>query len=192
MARLLYRGCEPGMDVMELQDCLNSARQAVGEGSAFDTLAVDGAFGALTQSRVLEFQRDHRLGADGIVGSRTWGMLEAVLLTIPGLEVRRPLGGGGNAGTGPGAQGGVAYGKPGTGGPDVAGAAAGALDAVGAAAGAAWNAAAAGASAWSSGGSKSAKGGTGPGPPFNPVQPGGGGGGKSSPGYGAKGGGKMA
>lgn len=111
MARLLYRGCEPGMDVMELQECLNNARQAVGEGSAFDTLTVDGAFGPMTHSRVLEFQRGHALGADGVVGSKTWGMLEVVLSSVPGLEVRRPLGGGGNPGAGTG-KGGPAYGKP--------------------------------------------------------------------------------
>lgn len=111
MARLLYRGCEPGMDVMELQEGLNIARQAVGEGSAFGTLTVDGAFGPMTHNRVLEFQRGHALTPDGVVGGKTWGMLEVVLSGVPGLEVRRPMGGGGNPGAGTG-KGGPAYGKP--------------------------------------------------------------------------------
>ena len=162
MARLLYRGCEPGMDVMELQECLNNARQAVGEGSAFDTLTVDGAFGPLTHSRVLEFQRGHALGADGVVGSKTWGMLEVVLCSIPGLAVNRPLGGGGNAGAGQGAQGQPVYGKPGTGGgPDVAGAAGAAVGAASGAAGAAWSAAQAALGAWGSSGGKGGVGGGG-------------------------------
>jgi peptidoglycan hydrolase-like protein with peptidoglycan-binding domain len=111
MARYLYQGCEPGFDVMELQDGLNNARLATGEGSALDTLAVDGIFGARTGARVLEFQRTHQLGADAVVGPRTWSALEAVLVTIPGLQVRRPMGGGGNPGTAQGPQG-PAYGKP--------------------------------------------------------------------------------
>lgn len=160
MARLLYRGCEPGMDVMELQECLNNARQAVGEGSAFDTLAVDGAFGPMTHSRVLEFQRGHALTADGVVGSKTWGMLEVVLCSIPGLAVNRPLGGGGNAGAGQGKQGQAVYGKPGTGGgPDVAGPAGAAVGAASSAAGAAWSAARAGLSAWGASGAKTGAGG---------------------------------
>lgn len=159
MARLLYRGCEPGMDVMELQECLNNARQAVGEGSAFDTLSVDGAFGPMTHNRVLEFQRGHALAADGVVGSKTWGMLEVVLCSIPGLVVNRPLGGGGNAGAAQGTQGKPVYGKPGTGGPDVAGAAGAAVGAASSAAGAAWSAAQAALGAWGSTGPKGGVGG---------------------------------
>lgn len=114
MARLLYRGCTPGLDVMELQECLNNARLAVGEGSAFATLTVDGAFGPKTHDRVLEFQRAHGLAPDGVVGSQTWGRLDAVLSTVAGLVLNRPLGGGGNPGAGNGKQGPV-YGKPETG-----------------------------------------------------------------------------
>ena len=114
MARLLYRGCAPGLDVMELQECLNNARLAVGEGSAFATLTVDGAFGPKTHDRVLEFQRAHGLAPDGVVGSQTWGRLDAVLSTVAGLVLNRPLGGGGNPGAGNGKQGPV-YGKPETG-----------------------------------------------------------------------------
>ena len=111
MARLLYRGCTPGLDVMELQDCLNNATLAVGEGSAFAALTADGAFGPKTHDRVLEFQRAHSLAPDGVVGSQTWAGLDAVLSTVAGLVVNRPLGGGGNPGAGNGKQGPV-YGKP--------------------------------------------------------------------------------
>lgn len=188
MARLLYRGCEPGMDVMELQECLNHARQAVGEGSAFQTLTVDGAFGPMTHGRVLEFQRGHALTADGVVGSKTWGMLEVVLCGIPGLVVNRPLGGGGNAGAGQGTQGQAVYGKPGTGGgPDVAGAAAAAVGAAGSAAGAAWSAARAGLSAWGSGGGKGGAGGGGAQFGFGDGSVKGGGGGSVKGGGGVKG-----
>ena len=36
---------------------------------------IDGDFGPLTESRVIEFQTDHSLVVDGIVGSQTWGAL---------------------------------------------------------------------------------------------------------------------
>lgn len=112
MARLLYLGCEPGLDVLELQDCLNNACLAVGESTAFAALKPDGMFGPKTQSRVLEFQRLHKLNPDGVVGTLTWAALEAVLCTVAGLSFNRPLGGGGNPGIGTGTGGGKAHGKP--------------------------------------------------------------------------------
>ena len=39
------------------------------------SLAVDGAFGPVTESRVISFQRSRSLAADGIVGPRTWTAL---------------------------------------------------------------------------------------------------------------------
>ena len=36
---------------------------------------IDGVFGPLTEGRVIEFQTDHALVVDGIVGSQTWGAL---------------------------------------------------------------------------------------------------------------------
>lgn len=38
-------------------------------------LAVDGIFGANTQSKVIAFQKEKGLTADGVVGSMTWGAL---------------------------------------------------------------------------------------------------------------------
>jgi peptidoglycan hydrolase-like protein with peptidoglycan-binding domain len=37
--------------------------------------AVDGVFGPLTRQRVVDWQRTHRLAADGVVGLHTWGAL---------------------------------------------------------------------------------------------------------------------
>jgi peptidoglycan hydrolase-like protein with peptidoglycan-binding domain len=39
-------------------------------------LELDGEFGPETQAVVKQFQRDHDLAADGIVGPRTWEALE--------------------------------------------------------------------------------------------------------------------
>lgn len=100
MVRLCYRACDPGTQVTELKDSPNHARLASGEGLAFETPAMDGAFGPHTLNQVLESQRGHGLGPEGIVGARIWGGLEAVRVTVPGLEVPRPLGGGGSAGAG--------------------------------------------------------------------------------------------
>ena len=60
-------------DVKRLQRALKQAGYAVGiEGPA---LRVDGLFGKGTQTAVKHFQKDRRLGADGIVGAGTWAAL---------------------------------------------------------------------------------------------------------------------
>ena len=43
----------------------------------YKSLSVDGTFGGGTETAVKDFQRKHRLGADGIVGAATWKALEA-------------------------------------------------------------------------------------------------------------------
>ena len=101
MARQLYYGCEPGQDVMDLQDALNAVQADASQASAFARLLVDGHFGTLTQSRVTEFQKLNRLGADGVVGTQTWQCLRAALQGIPGLRINRPVGGGGTGSTTP-------------------------------------------------------------------------------------------
>ncbi len=56
-----------GPDVEALQLALTRA--------GYQTGAIDGVFGGLTQSAVLQFQSDHGLAVDGIVGPRTWAAL---------------------------------------------------------------------------------------------------------------------
>ncbi len=86
MDRLLYIGCAPGSDVAMLQADLNTVRNHVAEGSAYEPLVADGIFGAKTHNRVLEFQRINRLTADGIAGPQTKGKLQELLLSQPGLQ----------------------------------------------------------------------------------------------------------
>ena len=57
-------------EVGSLQDRLND------EGVADPALDVDGDFGPLTQTAVQEFQARHGLAVDGVVGIRTWGLLD--------------------------------------------------------------------------------------------------------------------
>ena len=58
-----------GAQVMQLQQNLNARL------SKLPRLNVDGVFGPATQARVMEFQRDNGLNADGIVGDLTNGKL---------------------------------------------------------------------------------------------------------------------
>ena len=44
----------------------------------FAEAQVDGDFGPLTEAAVRRFQRDHDLVPDGIVGPKTWAVLESV------------------------------------------------------------------------------------------------------------------
>lgn len=53
--------------VKELQQILKNAKYNV---------TVDGVFGPKTESAVKQFQTDHNLSADGIVGSATWHALD--------------------------------------------------------------------------------------------------------------------
>jgi Putative peptidoglycan binding domain len=61
---------DSGPDVSYVQQQLNSFKTQLAR------LKTDGIFGNLTQSRVLEFQRDSGLKADGLVGSATMGALQ--------------------------------------------------------------------------------------------------------------------
>lgn len=93
MDRLLYMGCTPGNDVVLLQADLNTVRNHVGQGSAYEPLVTDGIFGAKSYNRVAEFQRINRLSADGIAGPQTKGKLQELLLSQPGSQVQQPGGG---------------------------------------------------------------------------------------------------
>jgi peptidoglycan hydrolase-like protein with peptidoglycan-binding domain len=64
----LARGSR-GSAVEDLQTSLNTD-------GAQPALDVDGIFGPLTQAAVREFQGRHGLAVDGIVGRRTWGILD--------------------------------------------------------------------------------------------------------------------
>jgi len=60
-----------GAPVRTLQRALNDWRSQQG----LPALSVDGAFGGGTRRAVMAFQRANGLGADGVVGRRTWQML---------------------------------------------------------------------------------------------------------------------
>lgn len=109
-SRLLYLGCQPGQDVMDLQDGLNAVTAAPLQASASALLAVDGVFGNKTAARVREFQQKNGLAADGIVGPKTWTALIGLLQGVPGLQVNRTIGGS-NSGPAKGVEGEPVHGK---------------------------------------------------------------------------------
>lgn len=96
MARLLRLGSR-GDDVRFLQASLNQVASLPGRRSRYAFLAVDGIFGAMTRSRVLEFQTASRLAADGLVGPRTLGALSELLAASP-LKPTPAAGGVGSGG----------------------------------------------------------------------------------------------
>lgn len=73
----LRRGNE-GAAVKEMQQLLVDA------GYPLEKHGVDGDFGAETEKAVKDFQKDYGLEADGVVGKKTWPMLENPM-TIPKL-----------------------------------------------------------------------------------------------------------
>lgn len=60
-----------GISGRELQKALKAAGAYSGK--------VDGKVGAMTKAAVVEFQKEHSLQADGIVGQKTWNELKAYL-----------------------------------------------------------------------------------------------------------------
>ena len=71
-----------GSQVQELQVMLNTAATS-------SPILADGVFGSGTRDAVTAFQRQNGLAADGVVGPRTWGMLEAIA-GQPEAESQRP------------------------------------------------------------------------------------------------------
>ena len=59
-----------GLPVRRLQ----SRMSAVG----FDMGGVDGRFGAKTEQAVKQLQQQSELGADGVVGAKTWAIVDAL------------------------------------------------------------------------------------------------------------------
>lgn len=74
----LLRQGDSGAAVAELQRLLNAKGIRV---------AVDGVFGANTQTAVITFQRNNGLTADGIVGAKTWAVLRRVPTSIRLVDV---------------------------------------------------------------------------------------------------------
>ncbi|MFF8378136.1 peptidoglycan-binding protein [Streptomyces sp. NPDC015661] len=75
MPPLLRKG-DTGSSVSRLQSDLIIHGYPVGQ--------VDGIFGKKTDAAVRQFQSDHDLVVDGIVGPATWGVLEG---PVPSVEV---------------------------------------------------------------------------------------------------------
>jgi peptidoglycan hydrolase-like protein with peptidoglycan-binding domain len=65
-------------EVKYLQARLNQAARQGKSGTT--TIAVDGMFGSLTSMRVKQFQANFGLRVDGIVGNKTWSVLEDAVL----------------------------------------------------------------------------------------------------------------
>ena len=59
-----------GQDVKDCQTMLYNLGYNLGK------YGIDGDFGSATEAAVKEFQRDHKLNADGVVGPLTWDALE--------------------------------------------------------------------------------------------------------------------
>ena len=66
--RTTIKNGSTGSDVETLQMMLNEVYGSV--------LVVDGIFGNKTEGFVKQYQQDHRLVVDGIVGPDTWSSLE--------------------------------------------------------------------------------------------------------------------
>ena len=58
-----------GVSVMDLQQALTKA--------GFDPGAVDGKMGKKTKTAIKAFQRAHGLKADGVIGEKTWKLLQS-------------------------------------------------------------------------------------------------------------------
>jgi peptidoglycan hydrolase-like protein with peptidoglycan-binding domain len=67
----VYKYKDQGDCVRKLQALLNYKSNR----GLLATFPVDGHFGAVTEGRVRKVQHDWWIGADGIVGSGTWGVL---------------------------------------------------------------------------------------------------------------------
>ncbi len=68
---VLSQGASGGC-VTEMQQKVNGCLASAGSGTR---VATDGAFGPMTRNGVIECQRANGIGADGVVGPQTWGVL---------------------------------------------------------------------------------------------------------------------
>ena len=64
----------------------------INKGYSCGSFGADGQFGAATEKAVVQFQKDHNLTADGIIGAKTWAALDSTepatkyTVTIPHLS----------------------------------------------------------------------------------------------------------
>ncbi len=72
MATLTLKNGSTGSDVQRIQMILNEIYGSTVYGSR---IVVDGIFGNATEGLVRQYQQDHGLVVDGIVGSATWTAL---------------------------------------------------------------------------------------------------------------------
>ena len=66
----VLRNGSTGLPVRRLQSRMSAVN--------FDTGGVDGRFGAKTEAAVRKLQGESGIGADGIVGARTWQLVDAL------------------------------------------------------------------------------------------------------------------
>lgn len=66
--------------------------ELINKGYSCGSFGADGQFGAATEKAVIQFQKDHNLTADGIIGAKTWAALDSTepaikyTVTIPHLS----------------------------------------------------------------------------------------------------------
>ncbi|MDP2350494.1 MAG: peptidoglycan-binding domain-containing protein, partial [Chloroflexota bacterium] len=72
-----------GEDVKQLQMKLRNVRERRHDLDAQRYARIDGIFGPLTRQDVIDFQGDTGLGADGIVGPKTWDALDSLVPGTP-------------------------------------------------------------------------------------------------------------
>jgi murein L,D-transpeptidase YcbB/YkuD len=76
---VLRQGAGPRSAVSRLQHIFNDFARADDDEPVFDE---SGVFGPKTDTAVREFQDDHDLGVDGIVGKNTWKALLEQWMTL--------------------------------------------------------------------------------------------------------------
>ena len=72
--RLYYRACD-ALEWAETRMLQTTLNEALGL-----ELVVDGSFGVMTRTALMDYQRKEKLVVDGVIGPVTWGKLETVLL----------------------------------------------------------------------------------------------------------------
>ena len=82
--RATIRKGSKGAEVTEAQKMLYKLGYDLGK------WGIDGDFGSATQAAVKEFQKDHKLAADGVIGPLTWDELEKAYKQVDGQTEDRP------------------------------------------------------------------------------------------------------